>query len=94
VCSVDGSLAIRQLAADSGLDMAAFDRCYDGNETGAELDGYVQEGMDARIYATPTFFVNGKAMVGPKTLEQFECAMRKDKALPDEVWCWLLGAGG
>ncbi|MCI0504137.1 DsbA family protein [Candidatus Micrarchaeota archaeon] len=92
-CSVDGSMAIRQLAQDSGLDMADFDRCYNGNETGAELDGYIQEGKDAHIYATPTFFVNGKAAVGPKTLEQFECAMKEEKNAFEALDCWLRGMG-
>lgn len=92
-CSVDGSIAIRQLAQDSGLDMADFDRCYDGNETAAELEGYIQEGRDAHIYATPTFFINGKAAVGPKTLEQFECAMKAEKDAFEALGCWLKGMG-
>lgn len=93
VCSMDGSIAIRELAQDSGLNMTAFDQCYDNNETGAELEQYVRQGMDARIYATPTFFVNGKAVVGPKTLEQFECAMKKDKNLLEGIDCWIKGMG-
>ncbi|MFN7990984.1 MAG: thioredoxin domain-containing protein [Candidatus Micrarchaeia archaeon] len=71
VCSADGAIAIKQLANDSGLDMKEFDRCFDGNETGAELAAYVQQGKDAHIYATPTFFVNGKPVVGPKPIEEF-----------------------
>jgi protein-disulfide isomerase len=71
VCSADGHLAIKQLANDSGLDMAAFNSCYDNNETGAELDRFVQQGKDAHIYATPTFFVNGKPLVGPRPIEDF-----------------------
>ncbi|MCX5841146.1 MAG: thioredoxin domain-containing protein, partial [Deltaproteobacteria bacterium] len=65
-CSVDGTLEIKDLAASAGLDMAAFSQCYDNNETVAELDRYIQQGKDAHIYATPTFFINGKPIVGPK----------------------------
>jgi protein-disulfide isomerase len=93
VCSTDGSIAIRTLAQDSGLDMTAFDACFENNETGAELERYIQQGKDAHIYATPTFFVNGKAVVGPKTLEQFECAMMKDKGILEELDCWIKGMG-
>jgi protein-disulfide isomerase len=92
-CSVDGSIAIRELARDSGLDMTAFESCFDNNETGAELDRYVQQGQDAHIYATPTFFINGKAVVGPKTFEQFECALKKDKNILEELDCMIKGMG-
>ncbi|MEW6036550.1 MAG: thioredoxin domain-containing protein [Candidatus Micrarchaeota archaeon] len=71
VCSEDGHIAIKQLANDSGLDMVEFNGCYDNNETGAELAGFVQQGKDAHIYATPTFFVNGKPLVGPRPIEEF-----------------------
>ncbi|HSB47253.1 MAG TPA: thioredoxin domain-containing protein [Candidatus Bilamarchaeum sp.] len=64
-------LMVKQLANESGLNMSEFDRCYDGNETGAELEGYVEEGKAAHIYATPTFFINGKPLVGPRTLDEF-----------------------
>jgi protein-disulfide isomerase len=71
VCSADGHLAIKQLASEAGLNMSEFGRCYDGNETGAELGKYVQQGKDAHIYATPTFFINGKPLIGPKPVEEF-----------------------
>jgi protein-disulfide isomerase len=71
ICAANGHFAIKQLAKDAGLNMSDFDRCYDNNETGPELDMYIQQGKDAHIYATPTFFINGKAVVGPKPIEEF-----------------------
>jgi protein-disulfide isomerase len=71
-CSSSGAPEITQLAAAAGLDMNAFNRCFDNNESGAELAKYIQEGKDAHIYATPTFFINGKALVGPKSVDEFE----------------------
>ena len=68
-------LMVKSLANESGLNMTQFDRCYDGNETGAELAAYVREGKAAHIYATPTFFVNGKPIVGPKPLDDFKQAI-------------------
>ena len=71
VCTADGHVAIKQLAEDAGLNMSGFNECYDNNETGAELERYVRQGKDAHIYATPTFFVNGKPLVGPRPIEEF-----------------------
>jgi len=75
VCAADGSLAIKSLASSAGLNMTDFNRCFDNNETSPELEKYIQEGKDAHIYATPTFFINGKPIVGPKPIEDFENAI-------------------
>ena len=63
---------MKTLAKEAGLEMESFNQCYDNNETIPELEEYIQQGKDAHIYATPTFFVNGEALVGPKSLEEFE----------------------
>ncbi len=92
-CSAGGSLAIRELAEYAGLDMESYDSCMASNATGAELEAYISEGEASNIYATPTFFVNGKPLVGPKTLAQFECAIDRDKGIIGELGCMLQGAG-
>jgi protein-disulfide isomerase len=71
VCAAEGHLAIKELAVEAGLNMSEFNRCFDQNETGAELEKFVQQGKDSHIYATPTFFINGKPIVGPKPIEEF-----------------------
>ena len=77
VCTVDGTIAIKKLAQDAGLDMEQFNECYDNNETAPALDSYIKHGNDANIYATPTFFINGKAIVGPKSIEEFKQAIEE-----------------
>lgn len=72
VCKEDNDLDMKTLAMDAGLEMGSFNQCYDNNETVPELEEYIQQGKDAHIYATPTFFVNGEPLVGPKSLEEFE----------------------
>ncbi len=72
LCSADENLAIKDIAGETGLDMAEFNQCYDNDETVPELERYIQQGKDSHIYATPTFFVNGEPVVGPKSLEEFE----------------------
>ncbi len=74
-CTANGTLEIKQLAQQVGMNMTEFNSCYDNNETLPALEQYIQEGKDAQIYATPTFFVNGKPIVGPKSLADFEQAI-------------------
>ncbi len=71
-CSQEGEVVIKDLAREAGLDMEEFNRCYDNMETAEELDRYIQQGKDAHIYATPTFFVNGKPLIGPQPIDEFE----------------------
>lgn len=75
VCSADGTLAIKSLAQTAGLNMTQFSDCYDSNQTLPELNSYINEGKASHIYATPTFFINGKPLVGPKSISEFEQAI-------------------
>ncbi|MBN1169962.1 thioredoxin domain-containing protein [Candidatus Micrarchaeota archaeon] len=77
-CGESGELALKALARQSGLDMDEFSNCYDNNDTVNELELYIRQGEEALIYATPTFFVNGKAVVGPKSLEEFEALLNEE----------------
>ncbi len=86
VCSADGTIAIKEIANKSGLDMVVFNNCYDTNATAQELQKYVQEGKGAHIYATPTFFVNGKPLVGPKTYDQMRCEIDQ-KSVVQSIGC-------
>jgi protein-disulfide isomerase len=87
VCSADGTLAIKKIAETAGLNMTTFNDCYDGNETSNALSRYVQEGKDSHIYATPTFFVNNRTIVGPKTLDQFKCIINNEQTLMEQTGC-------
>jgi len=87
VCREDGTLAIKTVAENAQLDMAKFNECYDNNVTSAELVSYINEGNASHIYATPTFFLNGKAIVGPKTTDQFICEIEQDKSLVQQIGC-------
>jgi len=76
-CAQGSELNIKELAENAGLDIEQFNQCYDNKETAIELDNYIQQGKDANIYATPTFFVNGEPVVGPQTLDKFEQIIRE-----------------
>ncbi|VVB65409.1 Thioredoxin [Candidatus Gugararchaeum adminiculabundum] len=56
----------------SGMDQAKFDWCLDSGETKADVEKYVQEGKDANIYATPTFFFGNASAVGVLNAQEYE----------------------
>lgn len=51
---------IKQWASDLGLDMDLFGRCTDSHIKRKTILGEHEEGTDAGVLGTPTFFVNGK----------------------------------
>lgn len=51
-------------AADLGLDNAAFGKCLDSQATQTAVEADAQEGMARGVRGTPTFFINGQALVG------------------------------
>ncbi len=64
-----------QYAQDLGLDMDTFTQCYD---TGAHQDAVVQDYNDGTalgVGGTPTFFINGKILIGAQPYEQFAAAI-------------------
>ncbi len=66
-----GRDAYVQYAADLGLDGSAFEACLDSGK----YDDFVQEDMDFAldlgVRSTPTFFVNGLAVVGAQPIDVF-----------------------
>ena len=56
---------ILQWASEIGLDMQRFTADLDSGKYKAEVDREVQEGMDAGVNGTPTFFINGRRFNGP-----------------------------
>lgn len=63
----------RKYAQDLGLDMKLFSKCVDENLGQGKILEDVKRGQDLQINSTPTFFVNGKRIIGGKTFaEDFE----------------------
>lgn len=61
------------------LDMTKFEPCLTNDETLERVKADTQEGSAAGVRGTPTFFVNGQALVGAQPLEAFQAVI--DKAL-------------
>ena len=59
------------LARTLGLDIAAFSSCLAAGAHRAELLEDRQEGVQLGVTRTPTFFVNGRSLLGAQPLEAF-----------------------
>lgn len=60
------------LAQELKLDMTRFEPCLKNDETLARVKDDTQEGQQAGVRGTPTFFVNGRAIVGAVPLKNFQ----------------------
>ena len=54
-----------------GLDVGAFEQCLTGGTRRAVVQRDVDEGNRVGVEATPTFFINGRPLVGAQPLERF-----------------------
>jgi protein-disulfide isomerase len=78
-----GRNAYTRYAADLQLDTTALESCLDSGK----FDQFIQEDMDFSlnlgVRSTPTFFVNGLAIVGAQPLDVFKQVI--DKELAGEI---------
>ena len=54
---------------EAGLDTAAFERCLDDPATMARVTASANHGAEVGVEGTPTFFVNGRMVLGARPLE-------------------------
>ncbi len=62
---------LKKRAGALGLDVNAFTACYDAKKPQDMIQAAFDDGMSLGVTGTPTFFVNGRMMVGAKPLEEF-----------------------
>jgi len=58
-------------AGSTGLDVPAFEQCLERRTFRTTVEREVDEGKRLGVKATPTFFVNGRPLVGAQPLDQF-----------------------
>ena len=72
-----------QVAKDLGLDVTSFQACLDSGK----FDDYIKQDMDFSlnlgVRSTPTFFINGLAVVGAQPIDVFKQVI--DKELAGEI---------
>lgn len=62
---------LKQHATDLGLDAAAFGACLDSGQHAAEIKKSVEEGQRYGLSGTPSFFINGRLIVGAQPYDSF-----------------------
>jgi protein-disulfide isomerase len=63
---------LKQYAQELKLDSAAFAQCLDSGKHVAEVDKDTQEGAGLGLTGTPSFFINGRQLVGAQPLTAFQ----------------------
>jgi predicted DsbA family dithiol-disulfide isomerase len=61
-------------AREAGLDAERFEESFNGNKYEPVVDRVFRAGQDAGINGTPTFFINGRLLLGAQPSKVFEQA--------------------
>ena len=64
-----------------GLDVGAWEECYDGDAKKALIQSHVTAGVQRGVESTPTFFIGGRKVTGAIGYDQFKAMV--DSALAD-----------
>jgi len=70
-----GSLSDQNLmerAQENGLDMNAFQTCYQNNSYPDEIAESLEQGRKLGVSATPTFFINGRMVIGARPYDELK----------------------
>jgi protein-disulfide isomerase len=69
---------LQRYAEQSGLDVAAFERCLSDNVHRAAVQRDIDEGTRLGVTGTPAFFINGRPLSGAQPLEAFVRVMEEE----------------
>ena len=77
----DGSpAALKALAEAIGLDVAVFQQCLGSGKQRQAVQRDVEEGTRLGVTATPTFFINGRMLVGGQSVEALARVIEQELA--------------
>ncbi len=68
------------LAADLGLNTTTFETCMNNRKHKAAVEADMQFAIDMGVQSTPTFFINGLAIVGAQPLNVFQQVIDEELA--------------
>lgn len=69
-----------RLAKDLGLNTAAFEKCMSDHKHLSAIQKDMQFAIDLGVQSTPTFFINGLAVVGAQPLSVFQQVINEELA--------------
>jgi protein-disulfide isomerase len=72
-------------AKDIGLDMTKFAKDYDDPKVKEEIEADSKQGSSLGASGTPTFFVNGRQLVGAQPFEKFKELIEEELKKADEL---------
>jgi protein-disulfide isomerase len=64
--------SLLEYATELGLDLARFTAAIDSDQFAAEIDRDIQLAESIDLYNTPTFYINGRQVVGERPLAFFQ----------------------
>ena len=74
--------SLKAYAEELGLDVASFSTCLDSGAKRAVVSADHREALAHGVNGTPTFFVNGRVLVGAQPLTAFEALLTDVEAKP------------
>jgi protein-disulfide isomerase len=72
---------LKELAQGLGLDLASFEQCLTNEWTRTRVAQDVEAGTRAGVSGTPTFFINGRRLVGAQPFEAFKTVIEEELAV-------------
>jgi protein-disulfide isomerase len=75
-----GRAAYDQIAAELGLDTAAFSECLDSHRYQSEIEADSSDATNVGISSTPSFVINGRILVGALPFSDFKAVIDEELA--------------
>ena len=75
---IGGDMELNAIAAKLNLDGAAFKTCLESRRHSTTVQRGVLDGKALGVSVTPTFFVNGRPLMGAIPLEEFQAAIDRE----------------
>lgn len=69
------------LAQEASLDVDVFSRCLDTHQYASEVESDFRDALNLGVMNTPTFFVNGRPLIGARSFNEFQTLI--DQALAE-----------
>jgi protein-disulfide isomerase len=69
--------ALKEYAAEIGLDTKAFEQCLDNGNKSAVVEADVNAGVSAGVQGTPTWFINGQMVPGAVPADDFRSILNQ-----------------
>jgi protein-disulfide isomerase len=73
-----GNLDYIQVAKDLGLNVNEFKSCFDSKKYNSKIQKDYEEGSSIGVNGTPTFFINGRQVVGAQPYESFKTVIDQE----------------